>query len=179
MLGERFIQQKLLEAKNNPGYCQSCFKHKIKGPSFYWVAFCCLSGRGFDVFRASLKVKPWILRRSNSYSSICANQLSGGLAQAGQRQTRFQASLPKLGKGKLGFRRACPSWAEANQVSGEQIPTGIWANWKKNSKYQLVFGWTRFLASKYQLVFGQTGKKTANTNRYLGKPSFWRVNTKW
>ena len=32
--------------------------------------------------------------------------------------------MPKLGRGKPGFRRACPSWAEANQVSGSLAQAG-------------------------------------------------------
>jgi len=43
-----------------------------------------------------------------------ANVFQGKLAQAGQSQTEFQASLPKQGKGEMIFRRACPARARAN-----------------------------------------------------------------
>jgi len=48
----------------------------------------------------------------------------GKLAQAGQRQTNFQASLPNQGKGELTFRQACPSGARANWFSGKLAQTG-------------------------------------------------------
>ena len=93
--------------------------------------------------------KPGFRRACPSWAE--ANRVSAGLAQAGQTQTRFQASLPKLGGGKPGFRRACPSGAEANQVSGGLAQAG---------QRQ-----TRFEAGLPKL-----GR---------GKPSFKRVNTNW
>jgi len=78
-------------------------------------------------------------------------------------ETKFQAGLPKLGRGKLSFRRANTNW-ELDKL-------------KKNSKYQLGIGQTKFLAGKYQLGIGQTEKKNGKSQLGIGQTEKKTANT--